>query len=50
MSPFYNRLPKVPGVSIEKTADKVGAGLVAAAAAGVVLHGIGSAMSPKKEE
>ncbi|MBI5099470.1 MAG: hydrogenase small subunit [Nitrospirae bacterium] len=50
MSPFYRRLPKVPGVSIESTADKVGAGLAAATAAGLVIHGIGRAISPKKEE
>ena len=50
MSPFYRRLPKVPGVSIESTADKVGAGLAAATAAGIVLHGIGRAVSPKKKD
>ena len=50
MNPFYRRLPKVPGVSVESTADKVGAGLAAATAAGLVIHGIGRAISPKKEE
>ena len=50
MSPFYRRLPKVPGVSVESTADKVGAGLAAATAAGLVIHGIGRAVSSKKEE
>lgn len=50
MSPFYKRLPNVPGFGIEKTADKVGAGLAAATAAGLVLHGIGRAASSKKED
>ena len=50
MSPFYKRLPNVPGFEVEDTADKVGAGLVAATAAGVALHGIARAVSPKKED
>jgi hydrogenase small subunit len=50
MSPFYKRLPKVPGFGVESTADKVGAGLAAATAAGVLIHGIGRAISPKKKE
>lgn len=50
MSPFYRRLPKVPGISVEKTADKVGAGLAVATAAGLLLHGIGRAIFGKKEE
>ena len=50
MSPFYKRLPNVPGFGVEKTADKVGAGLAAATAAGLVLHGIGRAVSPKKDD
>jgi hydrogenase small subunit len=50
MSPFYKRLPNVPGFSVEKTADKIGAGLAAATAAGVVIHGIGRAISPKKKD
>jgi len=50
MSPFYRRLPNVPGFGIEKTADKVGAGLAAATAAGLVIHGIGRAISPKKKD
>jgi hydrogenase small subunit len=40
MSPFYRRLPKVPGFSVEKTADKVGLGLAAATAAGLAAHGV----------
>jgi len=48
--PFYSRLPNVPGFGIEGTADKIGAGLAAATAAGIVLHGVGRAMSSKKED
>ena len=50
MSPFYRRLPNVPGFGVEKTADKVGLGIVGAAAAGVVIHGIGRAVSGKKKD
>ena len=50
MTPIYKRLPNVPGFGIEKTADKIGAGLAAATAAGLVIHGIGRAISPKQKE
>ncbi len=52
MTPFYKRLPKVPGFGIETTADKIGAGLAAAAAAGLAAHGIARAVKgkDKKEE
>lgn len=40
MTPFYRRLPKVPGFGIESTSDKIGAGLAAVTAAGLVAHGI----------
>ncbi len=50
MTPIYKRLPNVPGFGVESTADKVGLGLAAATAAGLVLHGIGRAISPKKKE
>ncbi len=50
MSPFYKRLPNVPGFGVEKTADKIGAGLAAATAAGLVLHGIGKASTQKKKD
>lgn len=49
-SPFYKRLPKVPGFGIEKTADKIGIGLAAAAAAGVAAHAIAGSLKKKKEE
>lgn len=52
MTPFYKRLPVVPGFGVESTADKIGAGLAAVTAAGVVAHGIVSAArgKGKKEE
>jgi hydrogenase small subunit len=53
MSPMYSRLPKVPGFGIESTADKIGAGLAVATAAGIVAHGVGRAMQskgPKKDD
>lgn len=48
MTPFYRRLPKVPGFGVETTADKIGLGIAAAAAAGVAAHAIAS--SAKKKE
>lgn len=50
MAPLYKRLPGVPGFSVEKTADKIGAGLAAVTAAGILLHGIGRAVSPKQKD
>lgn len=43
MSPFYRRLPQVPGFGVEATADKIGLGLVAATAAAFAVHGVASA-------
>jgi hydrogenase small subunit len=40
MTPFYRRLPNVPGFGIETTADKVGIGVAAGAAAALAAHGI----------
>jgi len=37
-TPLYNRLPRVPGLGIEATAEKVGLGMVAATVAGVAIH------------
>lgn len=48
MSPFYKRLPVVPGFGIESAADKVGVGLAAATAAGILAHGIARATKKKK--
>lgn len=42
MSPFYRRLPKVPGFGIEATADKIGIGLAAATAVAFGAHGVAS--------
>lgn len=50
MSPFYRRLPKVPGFGVESTADKVGAGLAAVTAAGLAAHGITRALRGKRDE
>ncbi|MEW6182143.1 MAG: hydrogenase small subunit [Bacillota bacterium] len=48
MTPFYRRLPNVPGFSVESGADKIGIGLAAAAAAGVVTHVVGTAVRRNK--
>jgi hydrogenase small subunit len=40
MTPFYKRLPNVPGFGIESTADKLGAGLFLGAAAAFFAHGV----------
>jgi hydrogenase small subunit len=50
MTPFYKRLPKVPGFGVESTADKIGAGLAVATAVGLAAHGIGRAMKPKDDK
>jgi len=44
MTPFYKRLPQVPGFGIEATADKIGLGLAAATAVAFGAHGIASAL------
>lgn len=40
MTPFYKRLPNVPGFGIETTADKIGTGLAVATAAAFAAHGV----------
>jgi hydrogenase small subunit len=50
MTPFYRRLPRVPGFNVESTADKVGVGLAAVTAAGLAAHGIVRAMKGKSGE
>ena len=49
MSPMYKRLPHVPGFGIEATADKIGVGLVAGAAAAFAVHGALNALRKDKE-
>jgi hydrogenase small subunit len=44
MTPFYKRLPHVPGFGIESTADKIGAGIAVATAAAFAAHGVVSAL------
>lgn len=50
LSPFYQRLPKVPGFGIESTADKIGTGIAIATAAGIAAHAIVKAVKGDKEE
>jgi hydrogenase small subunit len=50
MTPFYKRLPKVPGFGVEATADKVGAGVAGVAVAGVIAHRIARAVRGKEKE
>jgi hydrogenase small subunit len=47
MTPFYRRLPEVPGFAVETTVDRIGLGLTTAAAVGVAAHAIGSALRKK---
>jgi hydrogenase small subunit len=47
MSPFYRRLPQVPGFGVEATADKIGISLAAATAAAFAAHGVVSAFRSK---
>ncbi len=50
MTPFYRRLPKVPGFGVEAAADKIGIGIAAAAAAGVAAHAIASTARKKESK
>ena len=49
-SPFYERMPNIPVPNTIANADKVGMVAVGAAAAGVVAHGVISAMTKGKED
>jgi len=44
MTPFYERLPNVPGFGIEATADKIGLGIAAATTVAFGAHGVASAL------
>ena len=46
MSPFYDRLPSVPGFGVEVTAGEIGLGLVGAVVAGVTAHGLIKMIKP----
>ena len=48
-SPFYTRLPDVPGVPVELTANRVGAAVVGVAAAAVAVHA-GLTYSQRRQE
>jgi hydrogenase small subunit len=50
MTPFYRRLPVVPGFGVESTADKVGLGLAAVTAAGLAAHGVARAIKGKPSD
>jgi hydrogenase small subunit len=43
-SPFYDRLPQVPGFGVDVTAGEIGLGITAAVAGATVVHGIASAV------
>ncbi len=49
MSPFYDRLPSVPGFGVEVTAGEIGLGLVGATVAGVTAHGLIQMIKPAPE-
>lgn len=49
MSPFYRRLPSVPGFGVEVHADQVGAGIVGGVAAVFATHGILSSIRARRQ-
>lgn len=48
MTPFYRRLPNVPGFGVEADADKVGLGIVGGVAAVFAAHGVLSAIRARR--
>lgn len=46
MSPFYERVPNVPGFGVETTAGTIGLGLVGLTVAGVTAHGLAKMIKP----
>ncbi|MDR7480923.1 MAG: hydrogenase small subunit [Armatimonadota bacterium] len=48
MSPFYRRLPRVPGVGIHTTADRIGAWIAGGTAAAFAVHGVASAVRARR--
>ena len=46
-TPFYDRLPGVPGFGIETTAEEVGLGIVLGTAGGFALHGVAAMIAER---
>ncbi len=49
MTPFYRRLPVVPGFSVESNVDTIGLALLGVTAAGVGTHALASAVRKRQE-
>jgi hydrogenase small subunit len=48
-SPFYDRLPNMPGIGIENTADTVGLALGVGTAAGIAAHAVSTNIRKREE-
>jgi hydrogenase small subunit len=46
-TPFYNRLPGIPGFGLQTTAEEIGLGIVAATAAGFAVHGVAAIVAER---
>lgn len=49
MTPFYHRLPDVPGLGIEATADKIGLALTGVTAVGIAAHAVASVVRTRTQ-
>ncbi|HSD11593.1 MAG TPA: hydrogenase small subunit [Candidatus Binatia bacterium] len=47
MTPFYRRLPEVPGAGVQTTVDRIGGWIVGGTAAAFAAHGVASAVRAK---